>query len=112
MKDLNSTIHYKFLQYINERAERGHTQTTPSLIFYFLLIFSFIALKASFKQFFPFILVILNPNTCHLNMAKIKITVEGYKCERCTHEWIPRNKETPIICPKCKSPYWNKPKKR
>ena len=43
-------------------------------------------------------------------MAKIKITLEGYKCERCTHEWIPRNKETPIICPSCKSPYWDKPK--
>ena len=32
------------------------------------------------------------------------------KCKRCGHEWAPRNKkETPIICPKCKSPYWNKP---
>jgi len=47
-------------------------------------------------------------------MGKIKITVEGYKCERCGHEWIPRTKkeEQPIICPKCKSPYWNKPKKK
>ena len=45
-------------------------------------------------------------------MAEIKITIRGFKCERCGHEWIPRNKEeVPIICPKCKSPYWNKPKK-
>ena len=45
-------------------------------------------------------------------MAEIEIKVRGYKCERCEHKWIPRNKgETPIICPKCKSPYWNKPKK-
>lgn len=45
-------------------------------------------------------------------MAEIKITIKGYKCERCGHEWIPRNKEEkPIICPKCKSPYWDKPKK-
>ncbi|HDY67452.1 MAG TPA: hypothetical protein ENH85_06660 [Candidatus Scalindua sp.] len=43
-------------------------------------------------------------------MAKIKITLEGYRCERCEHEWIPRTKEYPIICPKCKSPYWDKPK--
>lgn len=44
-------------------------------------------------------------------MAKIKI--EGYKCERCGHEWVPRNKdEYPIVCPKCKSPYWNTPKKQ
>jgi len=47
-------------------------------------------------------------------MAKIMITVQGYRCERCNHEWIPRIKvkEDPVICPKCKSPYWNKPKKR
>ncbi len=46
-------------------------------------------------------------------MAKIKITVNGFRCERCKHEWIPRTKikEDPIICPNCKSPYWNIPKK-
>jgi len=46
-------------------------------------------------------------------MGKIKITIEGYECERCGHEWIPRTKIrfNPIICPKCKSPYWNKPRK-
>ena len=45
-------------------------------------------------------------------MAKIKILVEGYRCERCEHEWIPRVKkeEEPTICPKCKSPYWDKPR--
>lgn len=47
-------------------------------------------------------------------MAKVKITVDGFRCERCGHEWAPRTKitEDPTICPKCKSPYWNKPKKR
>jgi DNA-directed RNA polymerase subunit RPC12/RpoP len=45
-------------------------------------------------------------------MAKIILKVEGYKCERCEHEWIPRNKANPIICPSCKSPYWNKPKNK
>jgi DNA-directed RNA polymerase subunit RPC12/RpoP len=45
-------------------------------------------------------------------MAEIKIEVKGYKCERCKHEWMPHKKnETPISCPKCKSPYWNRPKK-
>jgi len=44
-------------------------------------------------------------------MAKIKIEVEGYKCERCGHEWIPRKNNYPIVCPKCKSPYWNMPKR-
>jgi len=45
-------------------------------------------------------------------MGKIKIQVDGFKCERCEHEWIPRSKEHPIICPKCKSPYWDKPRKK
>ncbi len=42
-------------------------------------------------------------------MAKIKLT--GYRCERCAHEWIPRDTAEPKVCPKCKSPYWNTPKK-
>ena len=44
-------------------------------------------------------------------MAEIKIEVKGYKCERCKHEWIPRKKEYPILCPNCKSAYWDKPRK-
>jgi len=49
----------------------------------------------------------------YISMGEIIIKTEGYKCERCGHEWVPRNKEeSPIICPKCKTPYWNKPKKR
>lgn len=43
-------------------------------------------------------------------MAKIKIEVDGFRCERCGHEWQKRKKEEPTVCPKCKSPYWNKPK--
>lgn len=31
------------------------------------------------------------------------------KCLRCSHEWMSKVKE-PKRCPKCKSPYWNKPK--
>lgn len=44
-------------------------------------------------------------------MAKVKITVEGFKCERCGHQWVARGKQEPIVCPKCHSPYWNRPKK-
>lgn len=43
-------------------------------------------------------------------MAKVKLY--GFKCERCNHIWVPRNtEEKPLVCPKCKSPYWDKPKK-
>ena len=45
-------------------------------------------------------------------MAKVPITVMGYRCERCEHEWIPRNLDRePRVCPRCKSPYWNSPRK-
>ena len=32
-----------------------------------------------------------------------------YKCLRCGGKWIPRT-ENPKFCPKCNSPYWDKPK--
>ena len=34
-----------------------------------------------------------------------KIRLEGYVCERCSHIWRGRNKDTPKVCPKCKSPH-------
>ena len=35
-------------------------------------------------------------------------------CYRCGHKWIPRETTTeePKECPKCKSPYWNTPRKK
>jgi len=46
-------------------------------------------------------------------MGRVPITVMGYKCERCGHEWLSRNEKLePKVCPKCKSPYWNSPKKQ
>ena len=46
------------------------------------------------------------------------IQIKGFECERCRHKWCPKTinqqypdrVEIPVICPKCKSPYWNKPK--
>lgn len=37
----------------------------------------------------------------------------AYRCDRCDHEWYPRlqTEELPAICPKCKSAYWNKPRR-
>ena len=41
-----------------------------------------------------------------------KIQVQGCQCERCGHKWVPNNiDEEPTICPKCKSAYWDKPRK-
>ena len=42
-----------------------------------------------------------------------RILIEGFMCERCLYRWAPRHgaKREPTHCPKCKSPYWNKPRK-
>jgi DNA-directed RNA polymerase subunit RPC12/RpoP len=47
-------------------------------------------------------------------MARVPITVMGYRCERCGHEWIPRGdaEREPAVCAKCKSPYWNRPRRK
>lgn len=40
-----------------------------------------------------------------------RVTLAGFRCERCNHEWRPRDKaKDPTVCPKCKSPYWNTPR--
>jgi hypothetical protein len=48
------------------------------------------------------------------------VQIDGYKCRRCDHTWVPRGassrdlrepKVCPTVCPKCKSPYWNKAKR-
>ena len=31
------------------------------------------------------------------------------KCQRCGHVWIPRRFEVKV-CPKCSSPYWDRPR--
>ncbi|MGI0013199.1 MAG: hypothetical protein ACREBU_07130 [Nitrososphaera sp.] len=42
-----------------------------------------------------------------------RVQLEGYECSRCGHRWVKREatEGDPIICPKCKSPYWDKPRK-
>jgi predicted Zn-ribbon and HTH transcriptional regulator len=32
-------------------------------------------------------------------------------CLRCLHKWFPVRPATPKHCPKCKSPYWNRPRR-
>lgn len=49
-------------------------------------------------------------------LIKITIQKDGYKCGRCSHEWLPRtvileNVKLPLRCPGCNSPYWNTPRR-
>ena len=45
----------------------------------------------------------------------MKIQIWGWQCERCEHQWVPRDMaaepEGPRVCPRCKSPYWNRPRR-
>lgn len=47
-------------------------------------------------------------------MQKVPITVMGYRCTRCRHEWVPMKASSnpPRVCPKCKSPYWDRERQR
>lgn len=41
-----------------------------------------------------------------------KVQIWGYRCERCEHEWVPRDRsKDPKVCPACKSPYWDTPRR-
>jgi len=47
-------------------------------------------------------------------MSRVPITVMGYHCDRCGHEWIPRDGKLdvePKVCPRCHSARWNTPRK-
>ncbi len=37
---------------------------------------------------------------------------EVYRCEKCWPTWMKRGEERPLICPKCETARWNKPKKK
>lgn len=45
-------------------------------------------------------------------MMTINKTFKLLNCLRCKHEWISKRKQLPKVCPKCKSPYWNKKRER
>lgn len=44
-------------------------------------------------------------------MTTKPIVFEGYECLRCSHKWVPIGEGPPKVCPKCKSPYWNTPRR-
>jgi predicted Zn-ribbon and HTH transcriptional regulator len=43
-------------------------------------------------------------------IGMVMVALPGCRC-RCGHEWVPRTPgERPLVCPKCKSPRWDRPK--
>jgi predicted Zn-ribbon and HTH transcriptional regulator len=41
----------------------------------------------------------------------MELELPPLNCKRCGHEWYPARPKLPKVCPKCKSPYWNKERK-
>ena len=39
------------------------------------------------------------------------IVLPHLSCQRCGHSWIPRRPQKPRVCPTCRSPYWDRPRK-
>jgi len=46
-----------------------------------------------------------------VTMPQIERIVKFWKCTRCHYEWHPRMDDKPKTCPKCRSPYWDSPRK-
>jgi len=47
-----------------------------------------------------------------VNSIFMRVKLDGFRCERCGHQWIPREAgDTPKVCPKCKNPYWDRPRR-
>ena len=36
----------------------------------------------------------------------------GDRCYRCGYTWKAKSKTIPLICPRCKSPYWDRPRRK
>ena len=44
-------------------------------------------------------------------MAVFEATVTKCRCDHCEYEWEPRAGKPPAVCPKCKRPNWNEPRR-
>jgi predicted Zn-ribbon and HTH transcriptional regulator len=40
------------------------------------------------------------------------IKLPTLKCLRCGHTWHPYREKMPLRCARCRTPYWNKPKRK
>lgn len=47
-------------------------------------------------------------------MPDTQVTMSAYQCNRCDHVWVPKlykSDSRPKVCPKCKSAYWESPRR-
>ena len=53
----------------------------------------------------------LTGNTVQGIPKGMKVEITRLECKRCGHVWIPKQEEV-RICPHCKSPYWDKERRK
>jgi len=53
-----------------------------------------------------------NKTTERREKMERRIVLCEFECERCGHKWLPRSEERPRTCPKCKSAWWDTPRKQ
>ncbi len=46
--------------------------------------------------------------TANMSVALIR----GHRCYRCGYNWELKSKVSPMVCPRCISPYWDKPRRK
>jgi hypothetical protein len=64
--------------------------------------------------YFGYNTVILLLKIIYLGSVEIcmgETMLKAYICERCRHTWVPAGIDKPRVCPKCKSPYWDRPRR-
>lgn len=49
---------------------------------------------------------------CDVIVEKMKCESLTNKCNRCGYEWISRTMRIPKSCPRCKSYYWNRERRK
>jgi hypothetical protein len=42
---------------------------------------------------------------------QLKTQRKTYECERCHYRWTPYHGKRPLRCARCRSPYWDVPKR-
>lgn len=55
--------------------------------------------------------LVLACKTCHIDIfhqGAWHKKLPTLSCIRCNHVWFPRADSSPRVCPKCKSPYWDR----
>jgi len=65
-----------------------------------------------FKEKHPDLCLIREKEPAIPPLPKPKVTFQDLSRKRCGNTWTPRSNQPPIQCPKCRSPYWNRPRKK